>query len=117
MINMVDLTSIRVRGELYVSDKYKNQASEYNKCVQGVNTTLDGAITELESINSMLGLDSESAKDVLTKNVLVGNEEIKTEIKSLVDDLGNYSVVVEKVAKDLDEELRQEAMAIKAELD
>ncbi len=117
MISMPNLSSIKVRGEFYVPNKYKNQASEYNKCVQGVSTTLDGAISELENINSMLGLDSESAKDVLTKNVLVGNEEIKEEIKNLVNDLGNYSGVVSKIAKKLDEELFEEAMAIKAEMD
>jgi hypothetical protein len=114
---MTDLSSIKVRGEFYVPDKYTNQASEYGNCVQGISTSLDGAISELESINSMLGLDSDSAKDILTKNVLVGNEEIKEEIKNLVNDLGNYSGVVSKIAKKLDEELFEEAMAIKAELD
>ena len=114
---MTELTSIIVRGEYYEPDKYTNQAKEYNKCVDDVNTSLDNAIVELDNVNKLLGLDSESAKDVLTKNVLVGNEEIKDEIKYLVDDLDNYTTVISKVATDLDIELEAEAIAIRNAMD
>ena len=109
---MIDLRTVKINGELYVPDKYKNQASEYTECVQGINTSLESAINELNNVNELLGLDGESAKDALTKNVIVSNEEIKAEISNLAMDLEGYSDVVSKVAKDLDSELEAEATAI-----
>ena len=58
-------------------NKYKNQAHEYNSCVQELNNELGAALSELNKVNDTLGItssgegDSSLNKDALTLNVIV----------------------------------------------
>jgi hypothetical protein len=96
-------------------NKYKNQASEYSGMVSGINSELGVALSELGVVNDTLGFnavesagvaagDASSCKDVLTYNVIVSNEEIKSEITSLQSELGVYTSVLSNKAKEFDEE-------------
>ena len=100
-------------------NKYKNQASQYNGSVSSVKGELEVALSELNRVNETLGFsNSESSgiattgpgycNDILTYNVIVSNEEIKTEIKNIDSDLGMYSSLISKKASELDKEEKEE---------
>ena len=99
-------------------NKYKNQASEYSASVSHVNSDLSVALSELNQVNEILGFSNNEAKgvstgtngcdDILTYNVLVGNEEIKSEIESIQNDLGMYTGLISSKATELDNEEKLE---------
>lgn len=103
-------------------NKYKNQAKEYNSCIQELNNELDAALSELNKVSDTLGFtssgegDSSIVKDALTLNVIVSNEEIKEEIKSIQDEVSGYSSLITPKAVELDELEKAEYEAEQARL-
>ena len=87
--------------------KYKEQAIKYNNKITDVNERLNSALTELNGVDTVLGLDPNNAHDVLTYNVLVSNNEIKTEIMDLVSDLSVYGQAITNKAEMLDQEEKE----------
>ena len=91
-------------------NKYKNQAHEYNSCVQELNNELGAALSELNKVNDTLGItssgegDSSLNKDALTLNVIVSNEEIKEEIKNLQEEVSGYSSLITPKAAEYEAE-------------
>ncbi len=88
--------------------KYVPQAEDYSSNVSTLQGKLTEAITELNNVENSLGLDPENAHDILTYNVIVGNNEIKEEITGLVDDLNFYTGEISTQAEVFDEEDRVE---------
>lgn len=82
--------------------KYVPQSDEYNSSVNSLKENLDSALTELNNVENTLGLDPENAHDILTYNVIIGNNEIKDEITNLVSDLEFYTGEVAEAAKNFD---------------
>ena len=103
-------------------NKYKNQAHEYNSCIQELNNELGAALSELNKVNDTLGItssgegDSSLNKDALTLNVIVSNEEIKEEIKNLQEEVSGYSSLITPKAAELDELEKAEYEAEQARL-
>lgn len=89
-------------------DKYKKQAKEYSACVNELSSELDVALSELNKVNDILGFTSDGngdtsiCKDALTLNVIVGNEEIKEELKNIQQDVSKYSSLITPKAIELD---------------
>lgn len=98
----VDLS--RFPLENYNDHKYEGQASEYGSCVTEIDTTLNDVYTELSKVDEMLGIDPESAKDMLSYNVIVCNQEIKDEITALCAGLEGYSSVMLEKGKEIDKD-------------
>jgi hypothetical protein len=84
--------------------KYEPQSEEYGANVGTLKEKLASAIAELDGVENTLGLDPENAHDILTYNVIIGNSEIKDEIKTLVSDLDFYTSEVSDQAKKFDQE-------------
>lgn len=92
-------------------NKYKNQASEYSASVAATKGALESTMSCLNGVSNVLGLDPNNTNDVLSMNVIVGNEEIKAEVEALSADIGKYSGLISTKAKELDEEELQEYLA------
>ena len=96
-------------------NKYQKQAAEYASCCSSLDSELSVALSELNKVNETLGFTSKESKDIgdggdtsackdaLTLNVIVSNEEIKSEIKELQQDLTNYTGLITPKAKELDD--------------
>lgn len=84
--------------------KYEPQSEEYGANVGTLKEKLASAIAELDGVENTLGLDPDNAHDILTYNVIIGNSEIKDEIKTLVSDLDFYTSEVSDQAKRFDQE-------------
>ena len=88
----------------YIPNYYKNQAAKYSGVVNKVNGKLDGAMSAISSINSILSVGKDSSNDLLTYNVISGNEEIKNEIMTIQSNLGIYNALINAKAGELDKE-------------
>ena len=93
------------------------QASQYSSGINSLESQLDSTMTKLTRVDEELGLDPENAKDALTYNVIVSNQEIKDEIDSLMSDLNNYKSVMTSKAKAIDDRIAREKLKAKTTTD
>lgn len=89
-------------------DRYKKEASNFNGNIDKVNSSLESAITSLNMVDEVLGFDAEGKNDILTYNVIASNEEIKSEIKDIKDNIRMNGSTIDVIAKKLDEEEKRQ---------
>ena len=88
--------------------KYMEEASRYSSGVETYKTHLEETMNNLKKIDNSLGFNENDAKDMLTYNVIVSNQEIQSEIESLVSNLDNYTNIITTKAKEIDLEEERE---------
>ena len=88
--------------------EFRKQAASYSGSVSGVVSSLDQALTNLNNVNSKIGLDPRGNNDLLSINIISGCEEIKGEVSELKGDLGKYSSLIQSKAYDLDMEAKRQ---------
>jgi len=88
--------------------KYGSEAASYSGSVSKVESELETAKIYLDNVDKELGLDPENVHDLLSYNVIVGNKEIKSEIDTLVSNLGIYKSLISTKADEIDRRIEEE---------